>query len=75
MTELRTFKCNRCGEIFYVERKRKPFHMNLTGGILREGFEEYHLCPDCETTFWYFFDHAEKFDKLAEKISDKEMGE
>jgi len=70
---LSAFKCDRCGKIFHVEDDREPFTVRLVGGTLRGEEEIHHLCPDCEATFWCFYDNVEEFNRLADKLAGEEV--
>jgi len=69
MTELKTYRCDRCRKLIHSEYEPAK----ITEESAYERPRKYHLCADCETTFDMFIINVEEFDKLAEKILVEEV--
>lgn len=74
MTKLKLCSCDRCGNRFEVDDTNEPFTLEVVKQGPLDSVEEtvYHLCDDCEETFWMFHARNEEFDQLAEKLRQKE---
>jgi hypothetical protein len=70
MTELGTFKCDRCGKIFQKEVPLIPSEVCLTDhDILHEDVKAYDLCVDCVALFYDWLTYDVEYDKFGEELS------
>jgi len=64
---LKVYRCDRCGKIFYLNIDEVPFTLKTES--------ELHFCQDCEASFSFFMEYTDEFDKLADKLAEKEASE
>ncbi len=64
MVELKVYRCDRCGKVFYVAVGQQP--TRIAGN---------DLCEDCHTSLELFMKYHRDFDKLAEKVAEREFKE
>ena len=78
MTQLLTFRCDRCGKTYYAEHadwEVPTIELSiLYGGAKRDEPDTKHLCDDCDATFSYFMENVKAFDALAEQIATEKEG-
>ena len=86
MTQLKTFKCDRCGKEFNKEVNSIPDKLikvdaktfnPATDFDSKENRNslELDLCIDCDSSLAYWIQYYKEFDKVAEKLALKETGE
>ena len=75
MTKWKIYSCDRCGEEMRFDEKSDSTPYHITIEVNEELEYEGDLCEDCYTTFCSFLKHVKEFDKLADKLWEKENEE
>ena len=60
------YQCSRCSEEFSVESGTLPD--TLIEKYEGDKDETVHLCPNCWTTYLFFKEHVQPFDKLTDQL-------
>ena len=71
MTEMKTYKCDRCYRIFQkpIDETPSTVTRNDNDFIPDEHPTVFQLCGDCMTRFWDWEIHDEDFDKFAKSMA------
>ena len=56
MTEVKTYRCNRCGKTFQKDIDEKPSEVKLLDQdvLVEDVTKDYDLCEGCVSTFYDF---------------------
>jgi hypothetical protein len=74
MTEVKSYRCNRCGKTFTKDVDEKPSEVSLQDHDIAWDMEKpstYDFCSDCVSMFYSFIEHDKDFDKFAESMQTK----
>ena len=72
MTEMKTYKCDRCGVTFTKKIDEKPSEVTLEDrDVLNDPRKAWDLCVDCVNVFYDWLNHDKDFDKFAESKQKK----
>ena len=68
--ELKSYRCDRCGEIFFLDQDLLPRSLIERGEKEREDLR-HDLCVDCASVYDYYMINVKAFNDLADQIANE----